>query len=147
MTMPLAQVRRPAIVRPEAHFGFSRSTYRAEGKGDHGADPDPYHEANQSLARRMWEVIQLHYPGQPLTTGANHAQGVAMIYFPIFTKWPYIIKINNLKADPGMRRVVRAAGEILERYRVPRMGFTTSDLVSALDKWQPRYTSSWKPPE
>lgn len=147
MSNRLVAINRPGIVRPESHFGYGKAAYRADGQGDDGNEPDPYHAQNASLAKRMWEVLQLHYPGQPITTGANHAQGIAMLYFPIFTRWPYIVKLNTLKADPGMKTIVRAAGEILERYRVPRAGFTVSDLVTALERWQPKFTNAWKPPE
>lgn len=135
------------IIRPDSHFGFNEATYKADGAGDDGNEADPFHEANQALSRRMWEVIQLHYPGHPLTTGANHKQGVCMIYFPIFTTWPYILKIANLKADPGMKRVVKAAGEILERYRMPRAGFDLTHLVNAMNRFQPKITQTWQPPE
>lgn len=143
----LAQIRMPPIVRPEHRYGYNRTVYKSDGHGDTGNEADPYHAQNADLAKRMWEAIQAKYPGQPLTTGANYAQGVCMIYFNLFTPQPYIIKIANLKADPGLKRVVRAAGEILERYRIPRSGFTVSDMVNALTKWRPTHRLADRPPE
>lgn len=137
----------PSIIRPESAYGYNRMVYRQEQMGDEGDEADPFHSANRTLAIRMWDAIQAEYPGTPILPGANHAQGICALYVPLFTPQPYIIHIANLAADPGLVRVVRAAGEILERYRIPRSGFKTDHWVSAITRFKPTYRLADKPPE
>ena len=140
-------LRTPAIIRPEHAFAYNEARGVQEWEGDDGDQLNPYWRENIALAKRIWEVLQFHYPGHYWVTGANHEQGIVRIEFPMFTMWPYILKIADLKADPGMKQVVDAGGEILERYRIPRSGFTVANLVAAQNMWKPRWTSRLKPPE
>lgn len=147
MTASLQQIRVPKIIRPEHAFGYTIPRYRQEEEGDHGTDPDPLHEVNYAFAIRMWNAIQAVYPGHPILTHADFAQGIAALKVPLFTPQPYILHLAKLKADPGLTRVVKAAGEILERYRIPRAGFKVEHWVNAMTRFKPTHRMTDKPPE
>lgn len=111
-------------------------------------DPDdPFHDQNMALAKRMWSVLQFHYPGHWWLTGANHRQGIATVKFPMFTSYSMMIKLSTLKTDPGMKSVIRAGGEFLERYRLPRSGIDFTHMVHALNYHIPELSYEWRPPE
>ncbi len=137
----------PAVIRPEHAHAFNVQQTIFEGRGDDGTEVDAWEAQNRALARRIWEVLQLHYPGHQWVVAASHEQGGAFIDFPMFTTWRYFIRLVDLKGDPGMKAVVRAGGEILERYRLPRSGFSVADLVAAHERFRPAITARWAPPE
>lgn len=147
MSPTLQQVRTPKIIRPEHAFGYNKVSYRQAAMGDDGNEPDPLHVQNKDLAVRMWHAIQQVYPGSPILTGANYAQGICTIEVPLFTPQPYVIHIRNLHADPMLKRVVKAAGEILERYRIPRSGFKVEHWITAMQRFKPTHRLADKPPE
>ena len=56
-----------------------------------------------------------------------------MITIPMLLRnWNYVLHLSDLKGDPGFRSVGRAAGEILERLRLPRSAFSASDFTDAI---------------
>lgn len=87
--------------------------------------------ANERLCRVIGEKLAQHYPGHPWAVFAEIEHGIAKIALQGFTQWPYVIKISTLKADPGLRIVVKAGGELLERLKMPRGGFSLADWKSA----------------
>lgn len=110
-------------------------------------DPDPYAAANLGMARKIFAVLSYHYPGHPWHVASNLEQGIAQIGLPTFTSWTYNIRIKDLKGDPGMKVVVRGAGELLERYRMPRAGFDVSHYVAAQQKFKPLANYNKRPPD
>lgn len=115
--------------------GFVRAQHRYEAPGLGEFDEkDPFQAADLTLTGRVADVIQRHYPGHPWMIEVSHEQGVVMVSIPLFTgRHKYVIHINTLKTDPALRTVIRAAGEILERYRIPRNRFNVDDFLTALD--------------
>lgn len=102
---------------------------------DQGDDPmdDPVARADMSLARKVGDMLNLHYPGHAWFVEAAHAQGVVMINIPaLMGQKRYVVKIHTLKSDPGMRSIVEAGGHILERYNIPRSGFNLDAFMTAL---------------
>lgn len=112
----------------------------------HHEEIDRYAAANEALSKRIWHVLQQHYPGHPWGVGVNHEQGIAQIFLPTFTEWSWIIRLNELFVDPGMRMVIRGAGEMLERYRMPRSGFDVSHYLTAQKRFMPHWTRNLRPP-
>jgi hypothetical protein len=84
--------------------------------------------ADISLAAAVFHVLERHYPGHRWRVNADHAQGIVTVqlqYLDAVRRWAnygYLLKIANLKSDPGMKAVVRAGGELLERYGLSREG-------------------------
>ena len=94
---------------------------------------DPYIGADLALTKAIADKLQAHYPAHPWMVKVTHAQGVAMIKLPLVMKrhQEFVLHIDKLKSDPGLRAVVRAGGEILERYNMPRHGFSLERFLDA----------------
>ena len=96
-------------------------------------DEDPHVKADMDTARKIGRVLEYHYKAYPWLVHVSSKQGLASISLPILMDGAaYHIKLHDLNSDPGMVSVVRGAGEILERYRIPRSGFSGADFVAAL---------------
>lgn len=97
---------------------------------------DPYKVADLTLTYQIAETLERHYPAHPWQVAVSHAQGVAMIKLPILMSatQQYVLHISSLKSDPGLKSVVRAGGELLERHNIPRAGFTLTPFLEARDK-------------
>lgn len=82
--------------------------------------------ADIALAAACYHKLAEHYPGHNWRVNADHQQGIVAVQLGYFgatrreAPWGYRIKIDRLKGDPGLRAVVRAGGEMLERFGLPR---------------------------
>lgn len=106
---------------------------------DLGDDPqkDERARADMALARQVGTALKAFYPGHPWFVEVSHAQGVVLISIPALTaENRYVVHIANLKGDPSMKAVMRGAGELLERFNLPRSGFDAAHFIAAL-KSQP----------
>src|SRR5262249_43133947 len=92
------------------------------------AEP-PRHAYELWAARRVFELLKSHYPGHLWAVDFSLARGGAAISIPILLggNWVYFIRLADL--TPAM--VVRAGGEILERYRLPRGRFELGSFLGA----------------
>lgn len=124
-------------------FTGARIAHETVGEGQ----PDPHKGANERLVREIWAVLQSHYPGQPWHVAASHGTGMAQIFLPSFTTWSFNIRLRDLAGDPGMRVVVKGAGELLERYRLPRAGFDVAHYIAAQKRFQPLFNMNRRPPD
>lgn len=79
-------------------------------------------------------MIYTLYPDHPWHVEADHAQGIVKIKIPQLmgaTNWG-VIPIRYLKNEGELRRhVMRVAGEILERYQLPRARFSPDEFMRA----------------
>lgn len=79
-----------------------------------------------ALAKRAFDVLDRHYPGHPWGVNASHAGGiltVALLYpnaIGVVEPWGVIVKLADLATDPALNDVMRAGGELLERWRLRR---------------------------
>ena len=89
--------------------------------------------ADLALTMRIAETLERHYPGHPWMVQVSHDSGCAFIKLPIVMKSMerYVLHIDKLNMDPALRAVVRAGGELLERYNMPRTGFSLDPFLSA----------------
>jgi len=97
--------------------------------------PDPFVAADFALTRRIAEVIERHYFGQPFSVKVSHEQGVVMIQIaPLMgsTNW-WCVHIADLNTDPTMKAIVRACGDILERYNIPRCAYDREAFIAAAE--------------
>ena len=108
---------------------------------------DPYAGANDRVVKAIWHILQKHYPGHPWAVAANHQQGVAQIFMPTFTNWQYIINLKDYYSDPKGHHIIKGAGEMLERYRLPRSGFDVGHYMAAQKKHLPFLNMKRRPPD
>lgn len=118
------------IMARKTGFTDKKISYQKAGAPD---DHDPHIAADTALARKVGETLQRHYADHPWLVEVDHAQGVVMISLPIIMprNRKYVLHTSSLAADPGLRAVIRAGGEILERYNVPRSGFSLDRFLEA----------------
>lgn len=77
--------------------------------------------AEYDLARRMAEVLHTHYPGHLWGVSADMHAGIAKVFnLRLSGQWGFIIKLGDLLHDVDMKSVIRAGGELLERYKMRR---------------------------
>lgn len=109
--------------------GFSNRQVTKDGTSANDA-------RDMALAKRIGETLERHYPGHPWMVEVNHDQGVVYLSIPIVMprnrKW--VIHIDRLHADPGLRTVVMAGGEIMERYDIQRSGFRLDHFLDVRAK-------------
>lgn len=85
------------------------------------------------LARQIFTVLMDHFPGHFWQVEVRSKQGIARIRIPILMgdTLGYTLHLSKLANDPSYRAVRMAAGEILERWNIPRTSFSLQDFLSA----------------
>ena len=82
--------------------------------------------ADIALCKKIYEVLTKHYPGHPWCVGANSESGAADIKLLYHdprrprTNYGYSLNLGSLDDERGMRKVMTAGGELLERYGLAR---------------------------
>lgn len=82
--------------------------------------------ADASLMVAVYDKLASEYPGHPWAVTADRERGVVdiqLFYLDAERKngrWGYVLHTKTLDSDPGMVCVVRAGGELLERFRLSR---------------------------
>lgn len=110
---------------------------------------DPHADADLELAHRIMNCLKFHYPGHPWRVEVSHHRnvGCAYIMLPGFTSCRWVLHISELKNDPGMKAVVHAGGEFLERYRMPRCGIDFDAYLTAMQNYGGIFRRKLAPPE
>lgn len=93
-------------------------SFETEYEGEHGA-------TDEALCILVGQDLTKHYPGHPWMVGVNTEAGTVVIDLgydkPLhLARMAYMIHIPTLKSQGGFKHVMRAGGEILERFGVPR---------------------------
>jgi len=81
-------------------------------------DGHRYSAADLALCGRVADHLAKHYPGHQWSTHLNSDRlgGVLIIRnLAHSSRWGYVLHLDKLHHDPGMKRVMQAGGEILER--------------------------------
>lgn len=103
---------------------------------DQGDDPteDLFKIADLALVKEVARVLFDHYWHPGWRVEASHKEGLVRFNIPALMgddQWG-VVRIRDLETDPAFKTVVRVAGEILERYRIPRAGFNEADFNAAI---------------
>jgi hypothetical protein len=92
--------------------------------------------ADQALAKAVGETLFSHYFTPGWWVEVSHKQGIVKISIPALMgpNDYYVIKIVDLETDPNLKSVMRVGGEIFERYKIPRSGFSNADFEAAISR-------------
>jgi hypothetical protein len=96
------------------------------------AEQDLVQARDIELAKRMADLLHDKYPGHPWMVWVDSVQGVAVVRHvgqELYEKLGFVLHLNKL--DPGLKRVVMAGGELLERMNVMRGKFRPEDFTTA----------------
>lgn len=105
---------------------------------DQGDDPrpDPYKDAAIAVAKWAGEFLHRHYPGHAWHVEANVTATGGHVKIRLNGIMPpqawYFLRLSEMQTDPSGRRIMRAAGELLERYNLHRGAFGLDDWRAAL---------------
>lgn len=85
------------------------------------------------LAKNMADTLHKAYPNHLWAVSVDSHGGVASVRnMRLSGNWGFMLKLNDVYQDPGLKCVLRAGGEILERYRLSRRQFN-QDHYGALE--------------
>lgn len=96
--------------------------------------------ADIALCKEIYRILDDHYSGHLWQVGANSSTGVVDIklLYPDgrhrITNLGYGLKIKSLDVPYLKKKVIRAGGELLERYGLPRGPATLHTIVDAITK-------------
>lgn len=126
----------PTVLRKPGH-GFTRARIEADDDGRTDLDAIARNKiavAELAIVKRLSEVIEREYPGNPFKIACDVPAGVAYIWIPLLMGWSekYVIHLTYLASDPTCKIAVKYAGEILERYKIRRGSFSESQYVDAV---------------
>ena len=87
------------------------------------------------MAKHMADTLHQHYPGHLWAVTCDGDKGIATIRNLMLSgDWGFILKLPAIySASEWDKRVLRAGGEVLERYRISRAGAerTMDQMLSA----------------
>jgi len=93
--------------------------YHDEAKDKDGNEPIPLQDIE--LSKKVAEKLNDHYPGHAWGVTASIQNGTVTIRnFALSEKYGFVVLIDKLKTDPGLKLIVNAGGEFLERYNIKR---------------------------
>lgn len=101
-----------------------------EGEVDH---PDKIQARGLlvNLARDGMALLHKHYPGWQWAIQINQFGGMMNVFnLHLHDTWGYAIRIIEAERDPSRNIFVKAGGEILERFKMPRAGISMSRLMA-----------------
>jgi hypothetical protein len=83
----------------------------------HSPDHLLNHASLVLLVKTAADLLEKHYSGWAWAIEPDEFGGVINIYsLKCSGDWGYTLKISSLQHDPHQRRLIRAAGELLERF-------------------------------
>jgi hypothetical protein len=98
-------------------------------------EEDKWADHDIALAVRIGDALTSHYPGHPWFVEVDSNGGLAMISIPAITgRFAYVLKLRLLGSDPSLKSVIRAGGEILERWKIPRSRLDAAAFNAALKR-------------
>ncbi len=77
-----------------------------------------------ALSKQAGEILERHYPGYLWAVHADTNGGVLLIHnLALHGRWGFQLNLRDVYSDPGLKSVVAAGGELLERYKMKRGKF------------------------
>jgi hypothetical protein len=124
-----APFREPTLVASQREYRrgivFKTQTYGERSGIDGRTDQIP---AELSICKEIGRVLNAAYPGQPWMVEVDLDQGMAKVGIPpLLGSWTYNFYLDRI-SDEGLKK---AAGEILERFKIPRSGVDFAAYMQA----------------
>lgn len=116
-----------------AHDMVVQTKYEAPSDSDGGIAEDPFKEKDIEVAHTMMRWLNRHFPGYPWACIADLKNKIVKFNIPILmgvNAW-YVI---NLTTHDIVEGLAKGAGEILERYRLPRHRFHLGAFLGAREQ-------------
>lgn len=100
-----------------------------EGEVSLASSYGPLAMADEDVCRAVGEDLTHYYPGHLWCVGANHEAGTLYIDLPYqkpahLRQYGYLMHISTVLGADGRKKVMRAGGELLERFGLPRSAAT-----------------------
>lgn len=99
--------------------------------------PDLYAKFDMWCAGQVYAILEKHHPGYPWCAQCDAAQGMISISIPVLMgptlKWALKLKEWETLATHGEKMVKDGAGQLLERFNLPRTGFEAASFLKARD--------------
>jgi hypothetical protein len=107
--------------------------YEAPSTPDSGIAYDQYKEQDLAIAKTMMSWLERHFPGHLWGCVSDIKQGIVKFNIPILMGFNnyYVVNLATHDICDGM---AKGAGEILERYRLPRGRFELDPFLEAREK-------------
>jgi hypothetical protein len=116
--------------RPASHYDPAGEP---EGEIDNPEDFQN-HASLIILAKDGMDMLQKHYPGHLWAVQINECGHVLYVFnHALHSRWGYVLRTVEVEHDPSRRCFLRAGGEILERFGMPRGRFDVH-IYAALKK-------------
>ena len=82
-----------------------------------------------ALAKRIAESLHRHYPAHLWGVAANSAAGIVSVFnLRLSGRWGFVLKMRDLAYEDEIERAAKeAGGELLERYRLSRGKYRSSE--------------------
>lgn len=94
-------------------------------------EDDPRLAARDSwLEKKIHEELAFLYPGHPWLLTVRHRHGYIKLCLPVLMDIDYDMKIGTYWRTHG-KALFKVAGEILERFEVPRARFDQDQMANA----------------
>ena len=132
-----------------AHADSRMFQFNGQSRHTHGLmnAEGQYDDANDEMQKHIGTALARFYPGHPWAVMSEIEHGIVKIAIQGFVQWPFILHVATLKSDPGLKSVLRAGGELLERLKMPRHGFSVADWRSAMTAFPSQFHRNRKAPE
>lgn len=121
------------VLMSQAHFAAAKRDVQVRTYGErnvHSGNDKVSFEVGQCKA--IAQVLHAHFPGHAWAVEVLADQGVAKVSIPelLGPNWGYVLHLDKLQPSD----VVRAGGEILERFEIPRSSIDMAAYMSAEQK-------------
>jgi len=94
-------------------------------------EPDPRVLARDlAIAKQAHEILAFFYPGHPWQITVRSRHGYLKLCLPVLMDIDYDMKLQTYWRTHG-RALVKVAGEILERFEVPRARYDQDQMSNA----------------
>ena len=126
-----SDIRMPEIKRSDNRAPKVTSKTEYENKWS-GVKADDAQARDIELATIIGDKLTEHYPGHPWYVEVDSNGRMVHISIPVLMhNHRFNIRMRDLHSDPGLKLVIRAGGEILERWKMPRTTMNVADFKAA----------------